>query len=152
MFPNCCRSSCRSSVLQQTRPYSPLFSTAMYVRPDSDKLPKYLANSGVKFCGHGRSLSPVDSMNASPTASTDDSMNASPTASTDDSMNASPTASTDAFSMQRENKWKETGYAETWASGFLMGVAASMVFTAFVMRRGTTCASTNPRTRPAVDA
>jgi hypothetical protein len=75
----------------------------MYVRPDSDRIPKYLANSGVKFCGHGRNLSPADSVIAS------------------------LTASADASSMQGENssgKWKENGFIGTWASGFLMGIAA----------------------------
>jgi hypothetical protein len=85
-------------------PYSPLFSSVMYVRPDSDKLPNYLANSGVKFCGQGRNLSPADSM---------------------------------MLGENNSGKWKETGFIETWATGFLMGIAVCIMVTKFATKRAT---------------
>lgn len=127
--PNDVSNSSRSSVLQLPPPYSPLFYTVMYVRPDSDRLPKYLVNSGVKFCGQGRKLPSADS----------------------DSMNAAPSASTDASSMQAEissSQWKENGFAEIWFSGFLMGIAACIVVTTLGKKR----VPSSTRFRPAIDA
>jgi hypothetical protein len=117
-------------------PYSPLFSTVMYVRPDSDRLPQYLKSSGVKFCGYSKNAVTTDSTSPA------------------DSMNASPTASTDAFFMAGGNSgghWNETGFVETWFSGFLMGIVACMLVTTFSKKFNGR--RTSRRTRqPAVDA
>jgi hypothetical protein len=106
-------------------PYSHLFSLVMYVRPDSDRLPQYLASSGVKFCGYGR--------------------------------NGAVTTDSKFLSMQGESisgKWKETGFVETWASGFLVGVVTCMLVTSFAKKRDSTYTSTGiiRRNRMAVDA
>jgi hypothetical protein len=90
-----------------------LLFSVMYVRPDSDRLPQYLANSGVKFCGYGRNTVTTDSTSPA-------------------------TASMDALSMQGENScslWKEIGFVEGWVSGFLMGIVVCMLIATFARKR-----------------
>jgi hypothetical protein len=56
--------------------------------------------------------------------------------------------------MEGENSgdnWKETGFIETWASGFLMGVVACLLVTTLSKKRDAPWTSKKTR-QPAIDA
>jgi hypothetical protein len=94
-------------------------SAVMYVRPDSEQLPHYLKTSGVQFCGHRKTK-----------ASTNSSSPESPAASISTGAGWMPE---EYYSKNKE--WKETGFVETWASGFLIGVVACMLVTRLFAKR-----------------